>query len=210
MTNGNAESKENVEQKKRRRLLSWFKLLGRTSQVGLIFVLSVSVVAFAATVLWNSTHRTINPGIARYIKVEIDGIPDSFSSIKPGDSFSAAPAIRNEGSVPTTAFMKVAVPKLEDGTSAYDYTVTESWKEIVSTDNGNSLEIVYAHVDSGALTTVYPDGFTGELCDGFTLKSSITGGELYAMDSIGIELDGYLVDAEEGDDPDAVWTKLGQ
>ena len=40
--------------------------------------------------------------------------------------------------------------------------------------------------------------------------SGITGAEFYAMDSIAIEVDGYLVDADEGDDPDAVWTKLGQ
>lgn len=65
-------------------------------------------------------------------------------------------------------------------------------------------------VDSGVLATVYPDGVTDELCEGFTLKSGITGGEFYNMDSIAINLDGYLVDAEEGDDPDAVWAKLGQ
>ena len=106
--------------------------------------------------------------------------------------------------------MKVTVPELEDGTSAYDYIVPESWKVIESNDNGDSQEIIYAYVDSGVLVTVYPDGATDELCDAFTLKSSITGGEFYYMDSIAIDLDGYLVDAEEGDNPDAVWAKLGQ
>lgn len=95
MSNDNTESKENVEQKKRRILLSWFRSLSLTSLVGLI-LLSLSAVAFAAGILWNSTHKTINPGKARYIEVEIDGIPDDFSDIRPGDSVSTAPAVRNE------------------------------------------------------------------------------------------------------------------
>ena len=99
---------------------------------------------------------------------------------------------------------------MSDGTAAYDYSVDDNWEVVQSDDSGDNIETVYAYVDSGALATVYPDGFTDELCDGFTLKSSITGGELYAMESIAIELDGYLADADEGDDPDAVWAKLGQ
>lgn len=209
MNNGNTESRENIKKNKRKRLLSWIKSLGLIGQVGLI-IASISIVAFAAAVLWNSANRIINPGKAKYIDVEIDGIPDIFSEIKPGDSVSVAPAIRNEGSVPATAFMKVTVPGLEDGTSAYDYTVPECWEVIESNDNGDSQEIIYAYVDSGILVTVYPDGVTDELCEGFTLKSDIIGGEFYGMDSIAIDLDGYLVDAEEGDNPDAVWAKLGQ
>lgn len=186
------------------------KKLKITTWIIVIAVLSLSAVVFAAGIFWNSTHKTINPGKARYIEVEIDGIPDDFSDIRPGDSVSTAPAVRNEGSVPATAFMKVTVPELEDGTSAYDYTVPECWEVIESNDNGDSQEIIYAYVDSGILITVYPDGVTDELCEGFTLRSDITGGEFYGMDSIAIDLDGYLVDAEEGDDPDAVWAKLGQ
>lgn len=172
--------------------------------------MSLSVVAFAAVILWNSTHKTINPGITRYIEVEIDGIPDSFSSIKPEDSIPAVPAIRNDGDVPATAFIKMTVPKMADGAAADDYSVNDNWTVVQSEDSGDNIEIVYAYVDSSVLATVYPNGITDELCDGFTLKSSIAGGEFYAMDSIAIDLDGYLVDADEGDDPDAVRTKLGQ
>ena len=200
----------NENNNRRRNPIVWFGSIGLVGRVALIFLLSISVVAIAATILWNSTHKTIDPGKARYIEVEIDGIAESYDSIAPGDSVSAAPAIRNEGSVPATAFIKMAVPKASDGTAAYDYTVPESWKEIESSDNGDSIELIYAFMSEGMLATVYPDGVTDELCDGFTLKGSITGGELYAMESIVIELDGYLVDAEEGDDPDAVWNKLGQ
>lgn len=104
----------------------------------------------------------------------------------------------------------MTVPKVSDGGAAYDYSVNDNWVVVQSDDSGDRIEIVYAYVDGGALATVYPDGATDELCEGFTLKSGITGGEYYAMDSIAIDLDGYLVDAEEGDDPDAVWNKLGQ
>lgn len=210
MSNVNTEHDENIEQKKKRGLLSWFKSLGRTSQIALIFVLSLSVVTIAANVLWNSTHKTINPGITRYIKIEIDGIPDSFESIKPGDSVSAAPVIRNYGDVPATAFMKVTIPKVSNRGAAYDYTVNNTWSVVQTDDSGENVEILYAFVSDGTLTSIVPDGFTDELCDGFTLKSSITGGELYAMENITIELDGYLVDANEGDNPEAVWNKLGQ
>ena len=99
---------------------------------------------------------------------------------------------------------------MSDGTVAYDYSLNDNWVVVQSDDSGDNIETVYAYVDSGALATVYPDSVTDELCDGFTLKSSITGGELYYMDSIAIDLDGYLADADEGDDPDAVWAKLGQ
>ena len=200
----------NEKNNRRRNPIVWFRSIGLAGQIALISVLSLSVVAFAAVMLWNSTHKTINPGKAQYIEVEIDGIPDSFSDIKPGDSVPATPAIRNEGSVPATAFIKMTVPKVSDKGAAYDYTVNDNWTVVQSDDSGDKLETVYAYVDSGMLATVYPDGFTDELCEGFTLKSSITGGELYYMDSIAIDLDGYLVDADEGDDPDAVWNKLGQ
>lgn len=54
----------------------------------------------------------------------------------------------------------MTVPELEDGTSAYDFTVPESWKEIKSSDNGSSLEFIYAYVDGDMLITVYPDNAT--------------------------------------------------
>ena len=200
----------NEKNNRRRNPIVWFKSIGLAGQITLISALSLSVVAFAAVMLWNSTYKTINPGKARYIEVEIDGIPDSVSDIKPGDSVPAAPAIRNKGSIPATAFIKMAVPKMSDGTAAYDYSVNYNWVVVQSDDSGDYIETVYAYVDGGPLATVYPDGFTDELCDGFTLKSSITGGELYYMDSIAIDLDGYLLDADEGDDPDAVWAKTGQ
>ncbi len=208
MSNGTNKNNENTN--RRRSPIVWFKSLGRTSQIALILALSLSVVAFAETVLWNSIHKTINPGKARYIEVEIDGVADTFSDIKPGDSVSVAPAIRNEGSVAATAFMKVAVPKASDGAAAYDYSKNDNWTVVQSDDSGDNIEIVYAFVSDGMLATVYPGNATDELCKGFTLKSGITGAEFYAMDSIAIEVDGYLVDADEGDDPDAVWTKLGQ
>ena len=209
-SNENTESKENVEQKKRKRLLSWFKALGRTGQVAVIFALSLSVVAFAVAILWNSDHKSIDPSKKRFIEAEITGVAELYDSIGPGDIVSATPAIRNDGDVPATAFIKMTVPKMADGAAAYDYSVNDNWMVVQSDDSGDHIEIVYAYVDSGVLVTVYPNGITDELCDGFTLKSSITGGEFYAMDSIAIDLDGYLVDADEGDDPDAVWTKLGQ
>ena len=102
-------------------------------------MLSLSVVAIAATVLWNSTHKTINPGIGRYIEVGIDGIPDSFSDIKPGDSVSVAPAIRNKGDVPATAFIRMAVPKMSDGTVAYDYSINDNWVVVQSDDTGDNI-----------------------------------------------------------------------
>ena len=204
----NTESKENVEQKKRRRLLSWFGSLSLTSQVGLI-LLSLSAVAFAAGILWNSNHKTIAPPKEKWIEAEITGVAESYDSIRPGDSVSATPAIRNDGDIYATAFIKMTIPKMSDGKAAYDYSVNDNWMVVQSDDEGDNIEIVYAYVSDGTLTSIAPAGVTDELCDGLTLKSDITGAEFYAMD-IAIELDGYLVDAEQGDDPDVVWAKLGQ
>jgi len=173
-------------------------------------VFSLSVVAFAAAILWNSDHKSIDPSKKRFIEAEITGVAESYDSIGPGDSVFATPSIRNDGDAPATAFIKMTVPKMADGAAAYDYSVNDNWTVVQSDDSGNNVEIAYAYVNSGVLATVYPNNATDELCEGFTLKSSITGAEFYAMDSIVIELDGYLVDADEGDDPDTVWTKLGQ
>ena len=37
------------------------------------------------------------------------------------------------------------------------------------------------------------------------MKSSITGAEFNAMESVDISVDGFLVDSEEGSDPVSAW-----
>lgn len=61
-------NKNNENNNRRRNPIVWFRSIGLAGLVALIFALPLSVVAFAAVILWNSTHKTINPGITRYIE----------------------------------------------------------------------------------------------------------------------------------------------
>lgn len=76
----------------------WFRSQRRTSQISLIVALlaAVGVVAYAASVLFNSAHQSTNLSKERYVEVEITGA-EAEGTIKPGDSVALAPVLTNKG-----------------------------------------------------------------------------------------------------------------
>lgn len=181
----------------------WFRSLRRTSQISLIvaLIVAVGVVAYAASILFNTAHSTTSLSKDRYIEVSLTGAEAS-GSIRPGSTVALSPVLTNNGDVNCTALMRVTVPVV-NGVSAYDYEVSSSWTLVDADDTAGVY--VYGYGTSGELTVIAPGSSTDPLTGSFTMKGSISGSEFNAMGSIDISVDGYLVDSEAGSDPVSVW-----
>ena len=187
----------------KRTLGMWFRSLRRTSQVAIVMILiaAVGVVAYAASVLFNTAHSTTSLSKDRYIEVSLSGAEAS-GSVRPGGNVALAPVLTNQGDINCTALVKLTVPVV-NGASAYDYEVSSSWS-LVDADSEAGV-YVYGYGTSGELTVIAPGSSTDPLTESFTMKSSITGAEFNGMGSVDISIDGYLVDSEAGSDPVSVW-----
>lgn len=181
----------------------WFRSLRRTSRVVLIVALigSVAIVAYAASVLFNTAHQSTNLSKDRYITVQLSGAEAS-GSVRPGSTVALSPVLTNQGDINTTALVKLTVPVV-NGSSAYDYEVSSSWSLVDADDTAGVY--IYGYGTSGELTVIAPGSSTDPLTESFTMKSSITGAEFNAMGSVDISIDGFLVDSEAGTDPGTVW-----
>ena len=194
---------ESSDNSNKRSIGMWFRSLKRTSQISLIVALiaAVGVVAYAASILFNTAHSTTSLSKDRYIEVSLSGA-EANGSIRPGSTVALSPVLTNNGDVNTTALMRVTVPVV-NGSSAYDYEVSSSWS-LVDADPEAGV-FVYGYGTSGELMVIAPGSSTDPLTESFTMKSSITGAEFNAMGSVDISIDGYLVDSEAGTDPVSVW-----
>lgn len=193
----------NTSKDQKRTLGMWFRSLRRTSRVVLIVALlaAVGVVAYAASVIFNTAHSTTSLSKDRYIEVSLSGAEAS-GSIRPGSTVALSPVLTNNGDVNTTAIMRVTVPVV-NGSIAYDYEVSPSWTEIESDSTAGVY--VYGFGTETELNEISPGSSTDPLTSAFTMKGSITGAEFNAMGSVDISIDGYLVDSETGTDPVSVW-----
>ena len=187
----------------KRTLGMWFRSLRRTSQISLIVALigSVAIVAYAASVLFNTAHSTTSLSKDRYIEVSLSGAEAS-GSIRPGSTVALSPVLTNNGDINCTGIVRLTVPMV-GGSPAYDYEVSSSWT-LVDADPEAGV-YVYGYGSEGELNEIAPGDSTDPLTSAFTMKSSITGAEFNAMGSIDISVDGYLVDSEAGSDPVSVW-----
>lgn len=68
--------------------------------------------------------------------------------------------------------------------------------------------IIYGYGSESTLTVVEPGASTEALCDGFTMKSGITGAEFNDMIDVNVQIDGCLVDSSEGLVPGDVWEQI--
>lgn len=162
---------------------------------------SVAIVAYAASVLFNTAHSTTSLSKDRYIEVSLSCASAS-GSVRPGSTVALSPVLTNQGDINCTGLVKLTVPVV-NGVSAYDYEVSSSWT-LVDADPEAGV-YVYGYGTSGELTVIAPGSSTDPLTESFTMKSSITGAEFNAMGSVDISIDGYLVDSEAGTDPVSVW-----
>jgi len=193
----------NTSEDQKRTLGMWFRSLRRTSQISLIvaIIAAVGVVAYAASILFNTAHSTTSLSKDRYIEVSLSGASAS-GSVRPGSTVALSPVLTNQGDINCTALVKLTVPVV-NGVSAYDYEVSSSWS-LVDADPEAGV-FVYGYGTSGELMVIAPGSSTDPLTESFTMKSSITGAEFNAMGSVDISIDGYLVDSEAGTDPVSVW-----
>lgn len=193
----------NTSEDQKHTLGMWVHSLRRTSQVAIVMILiaAIGVVAYAASVLFNTAHSTTSLSKDRYIEVSLSGAEAS-GSVRPGSTVSLAPTLTNNGDVNTTALMRVTVPVV-NGASAYDYEVSSSWSPVDADPEAGVY--VYGFGTETELNELSPGSSTDPLTGSFTMKSSITGAEFNAMGSINISVDGYLVDSEAGSDPGTVW-----
>ena len=170
----------------------WFRSLRRTSQVAIVMILiaAVGVVAYAASVLFNTAHSTTSLSKDRYIEVSLFGASAS-GSVRPGSTVALSPVLTNQGDIYCTALMRVTVPVV-NGSSAYEYEVNSSWSLIESDDTAGVY--VYGFGTETELNELSPSSSTDPLTESFTMKSSITGAEFNAMGSVDISINGYLAD----------------
>lgn len=204
------DKKENIHnehndhhENKKRSVAGWFKSLHRTTRIALVIALiaSIGIVAYSASVLWNSATSTTSLTKDKFIEVSLSGAETS-GSVRPGSTVSLAPVLTNNGDINTTALVKLTVPVVK-GASAYDYEVSSSWS-LVDEDPEAGV-YVYGYGTSGELTVIAPGSSTDPLTESFTMKSSITGAEFNGMGSVDISIDGYLVESDAGSDPVSVW-----
>ena len=181
----------------------WFRSLRRTSQISLIVVLiaAVGVVAYAASVLFNTAHSTTSLSKDRYIEVSLSGASAS-GLIRPGSTVALSPVLTNNGDINCTGIVRLTVPMV-GGSPAYDYEVSSSWT-LVDADPEAGV-YVYGYGTETELNEISLGDSTDPLTSAFTMKSSITGAEFKAMGDIDISVDGFLVDSEAGTDPVSVW-----
>lgn len=191
----------------------WFRSLRRSSQIALVLALfaSVGFVAYAASILFGTSHSSTTLTKDRYVEVELSGA-SATGSIRPGGTVDLSPSLTNNGDINTTAFIKVSVPTLPSSTdAAYEWEIESGWTAVDSYTDGNKSVVIYGYGTASELYVVEPGASTDGLVEnGFTMKSTITGSQFQAMTDIDIEVDGYLVDESVGTDPDTVWSLVPQ
>lgn len=204
---------ESSDNSNKRSIGMWFRSLRRTSRVILIVavIASVALVAYAASVLFNTAHQSTNLSKERYITVQLSGA-EATGTIKHGDPVALSPVLTNNGSVNATAIIRVSMPTV-NGSPAHEYTLGSGWTEIESDPTAG--EYVYGYGTSDELSIVAPGGSTDPLVEnGFTMRSDITGAEFNGMSDVDINMTGYMIDASEdseaGTDPGTVWGMLGK
>lgn len=191
--NTSIDHKQIMGMKNQKRTLDmWFRSLRRTSQVAIVMILiaAVGVVAYAASVLFNTAHSTTSLSKDKYIEVSLAGAEAS-GFVRPGSTVALSPVMTNNGDVNTTAVVRLTVP-LVNGSSAYDYEVNSGWSLIESDPTAGIY--VYGYGSDSELNELSPGSSTDPLTESFTMKSSITGAEFNAMGSIDISVNGYLAD----------------
>lgn len=191
---------------------NWWRSLRRSSQIALILALfaSVGFVAYAASILFGTSHSSTSLSKDRYVEVELTCASAS-GSIKPGGSVDLSPVLTNNGDINTTAFIKVSVPTIPSSTdAAYEWEIESGWTAVDSYTDGNKSVVIYGYGTASELSVVEPGMATDAVTDGFTMRSDITGRQFNAMTDIDIDIDGYLIDSEVGTDLGNVWSLVPQ
>lgn len=75
---------------------TWFRSLRRSSQIALVLALFISagVIAYAASILFGTSHSSTSLSKDRYVEVELTGA-SATGSIRPGGTVDLSPVLTN-------------------------------------------------------------------------------------------------------------------
>ena len=158
----------------------------------LCIILSTSVVAIAATILF---FKQFGGGseLLPVTKFQTNLEPNIVNTpVGPGDSFSISPVITNNGTNECYVFIEVVMPTF-DGANLYTYTVNSSWKEVAN-ENGS---VIFAYVASEDEMQVlsYNESTTAPI-DSLTMRD-ISYGDYAQIDDINVNVYSYAIGIEE-------------
>lgn len=195
----------------KRKAAIWWKGLRRSTRIILSSILSIvlisGVVALAVTMLSGHAHDGTELSKEHFLTVSLTG-SHAEGSIKPGGSITLSPTLENTGDVDAAAFIKVTMPTIPDtDEGAYSFVAGSGWNLVIENEGVQ----IWSYGTGDALEALSPDSFTEALTEtGFTMKSSITGVQFSAMDSVDIEFDAYLADYSiVGElDPESAWNEV--
>lgn len=186
---------------------TWFKKLKHGVRLPLVFALvaSMSIGAYAAvSFLWGKAHEKTSLTPKDFIKVELTGAAAT-GSVSPGENVALSPAITNNGSVDTSAFIQIEMPAVE-GTAAYTFDSGSGWTKVDENIIDNISTQIWAYGTEGNLESISPGSSTSPLmANGITMRTGITGVQFADMSDVNIDIDGYLVDYTVGTDPETIW-----
>lgn len=186
---------------------TWFNNLKRGAQSVLVFALvaTMSIGAYAvASFLWGKTHEKTSLTPKDFVKVELTGA-QATGSISPGDNVALSPALTNNGSVDTSAFIQIEMPAV-GGAAAYTFESGSGWTMVDENTTGNASTQIWAYGAEGNLESISPGSSSSSLMEnGVTMRSDITGVQFADMSDVNIDIYGYLVDYTVGTDPETVW-----
>ncbi len=147
--------------------------------------------------------RDFNPTIGRGNKHDMDYIyTDLDTTVRPGQTINVNPVVKNTGTQPSLAFMKVVVPMYGSNNSpAYTYEVNDGWTLIA--DRG--AEKIYGYEDVleyGNQTTPITDAMT---------MVNMSMDDFMNMGSYAFSMRAYLGDTNVvGSDLEAAWGTVGE
>ena len=167
--------------------------------IAIITILSITIVAFAASLIINKTWKTnLKKGqilSMQLVQTDVEG------TVSPGDTIDVAPVIYNDGTIKGTALMKVSYPALSDGSSAYSWTVGSGWSKVAD-GTGYTVYGYNSPLDGGGQTEPLMSGM---------IMVEMSGAEFTGLADVNVTVDGWLADSEEyGDDPVAIWARISQ
>ena len=155
---------------------TWFKKFGCSVQFAIVFavIVSMTIGAYAAVrFLWGKAHEKTSLTPKDFVKVELTGA-SATGSVSPGENVALSPAITNDGSVDTSAFIQIEMPAVE-GTAAYTFESDSGWTMVDESTTANISTQIWAYGVEGNLESLSPGSSTSPLmANGITMRSDIT------------------------------------
>lgn len=135
--------------------------------------------------------------------------PELKGSIIPGGELAWSSVVTNTGNVPASAFIKMVQPSYE-GQPVYELLGNDSWKLVTqSQPDGNGRITQIWGYGGDTLTFIDAGETTGSLMTGIKMVD-IDGTAYNSIADLNVSMEGYLVEADAGDNPAEAWGVVGE